>query len=322
MSVERHDNTCRIVFTDELWKDAAEDVYTVSDGDVPFFVSDTWKYDENTTLRSGVITHGGKSETTINVAFVEDGTFKLAVASSSETTHDALKIIIDDEEKQSISGINDFVEYEYVMTKGEHTILLRYQKDRSVSTGNDAVAIGYIEFIGVNPPYLYRYILSDFNKKVYTITDGEVKEIPELEVTSLNTKDIFNEYGFTKKPTETQILSLTHPVLYRWSDGDDRAIKAKVTATVKAQTISAVADLSHETVKGIAGMTAVYEGDVTASISYDGTTYTDAISMADFLSSSVDSMYKAAKNKKLYFKFVIGDNASSLTNFVITYKNS
>lgn len=322
MSVIREENICRIIFTDELWKDAAEDVYTVADGDVPFFVSDTWSYEENTTLRSGVISHNKKSETTITVNFVEDGTLKMAVASSSEGTHDALKIIIDDEEKQSISGITDFVEYEFVMAKGEHTILLRYQKDGSVSKGNDAVALGYIEFIGVEAPYLYRYLLSDFNKKVYTITDGEVKEIPGLEATALKTKDVFVEYGFAKKPEGALLLSLTHPVLYRWSDGDNRTIKAKATAIVKPQTISATADLSNTTIKGIAGMTAVYDGDVTASISYDGTTYTDAVAMADFLKTDADSMYKAAKNKKLYFKFVIGDSSSSLTNFVITYKNS
>ena len=68
-------------------------------------------------------------------------------------------------------------------------------------------------------------------------------------------------------------------------------------------------------------MTAVYEGDVTASVSYDGTTYTDPVSMADFLQSDVDAMFQAATNKQIYFKFVLEDKASSLTNFVITYKN-
>lgn len=85
--------------------------------------------------------------------------------------------------------------------------------------------------------------------------------------------------------------------------------------------ISAVADLHHQTILGITGITAVYEGNITVSYSYDGITYTDPVPMADFLGSDPDALYKGAVNKMIYFKFVIEDQNSSLTNFVISYRN-
>lgn len=46
MSVEREDNICTITFEDENWKEEAPEVFTVTDGAVPFYTADTWKYNE------------------------------------------------------------------------------------------------------------------------------------------------------------------------------------------------------------------------------------------------------------------------------------
>ena len=321
MSIVREDNTCTITFEDDAFKDGCADVFEVTEGATPFYVADTWKVNDETTLRSGRISHGGTSETTFSVILVEAGSVQFNCAISSEQNCDRLRVIIDEKEVVNISGTIDFKEYEFLLEAGTHEIILRYTKDGSVDRGNDAGALGYIRFTGVELPFDTRFLMRDMNGKTYTVIDDIVTEVPELASIELSTKSVFQDHGFLKMPTPEQLGALTKPVLYRWADGDMRLMKAKATATPRAQTIWAVADLHHETILGIAGLTAVYRGNVTASYSYDDKSYTAPVPMEDFLKTDGDALYKGATNKMIYFKFVLEDTASSLTNFIVTYKN-
>lgn len=321
MSIVREDNTCTITFEDDAFKDGCADVFEVTEGATPFYVADTWKVNDQTTLRSGQITHGGTSETTISVILVEAGSVQFNCAISSEQNCDRLRVIIDEKEVVNISGTIDFKEYEFPLEAGMHELILRYTKDGSVDRGNDAGALGYIRFTGVELPFDTRFLMRDMNGKTYTVIDDIVTEVPELASIELSTKSVFQKHGFLKMPTPEQLGALTKPVLYRWADGDMHLMKAKATATPRAQTIRAVADLHHETILGIAGLTAVYRGNVTASYSYDDKSYTAPVPMEDFLKTDGDALYKGATNKMIYFKFVLEDTASSLTNFIVTYKN-
>lgn len=321
MSIVREDNTCTITFEDDIFKDGCADVFEVTEGATPFYVADTWKVNDQTTLRSGQITHGGTSETTFSVILVEAGSVQFNCAISSEQNCDRLRVIIDEKEVVNISGTIDFKDYEFPLEPGSHELILRYTKDGSVDRGNDAGALGYIRFTGVELPFDTRFLMRDMNGKTYTVIDDIVTEVPELASMELSTKIVFQKHGFLKMPTPEQLGALTKPVLYRWVDGDMRLMKAKATATPRAQTIRAVADLHHETILGIAGLTAVYRGNVTSSYSYDDKSYTAPVPMEDFLKTDGDALYKAATNKMIYFKFVLEDTASSLTNFIVTYKN-
>ena len=98
-------------------------------------------------------------------------------------------------------------------------------------------------------------------------------------------------------------------------------MQVKAVSTPRKQTICGVADLSHETVHGIISITSVYKGNVTVSYSFDDVTYTEPITLEDFLKIDVNTLYAGAVNKKIYFKFVLLDRTSSLTNFVVTYNN-
>lgn len=321
MSIVREDNTCTITFEDEAFKDGCADVFEVTEGATPFYVADTWKVNDEMTLRSGRITHGGTSETTIAVILVEAGSVQFNCAISSEQNCDRLRVIIDQKEVVNISGTIDFKDYEFPLEVGSHEIILRYTKDGSVDRGNDACTIGFIRFTGVELPFDTRFLMRDMNGKTYTVIDDIVTEVPELASVELSTKSVFQTHGFLKMPTPEQLGALTKPVLYRWADGDMRLMKAKATATPRAQTIRAVADLHHETILGIAGLTAVYKGNITASYSYDDKSYTAPVPMEDFLKTDGPTLYKGATNKMIYFKFVLEDTASSLTNFIVTYKN-
>lgn len=321
MSVVREDTVCRVTFEDDSWKESAPDVFSVSDGAVPFYSADTWMSDGKQTLRSGVISHNGTSETTITAVFQTDGTIRLNYAVSSERNYDKLHILIDGSEKITASGTADFTEYELAVSAGTHTIVLRYTKDGSASSGNDAGAIGYIQFTGVAVPYEKRYLMVDFAGKVYTIADGQVQEIPSLTKEALTTKAVFQQYGIEEAPSSDQITSLTKPVVYRWCEADVKKMRGEAMAVPKEQTIRAVADLSHETILGILSMTSVFSGNVTASYSFDDAAYTDPVLMSEFLQTDVNELYEGAVHKKIYFKFVLEDKDASLTNFVISYKN-
>lgn len=321
MSVAREDNICTITFEEENWKEEAPEVFVVTDGAVPFYSADTWKYKEKNTFRSGKISDNGTSETSIKVIYEEEGTLNFNCAVSSEQSYDKLHVLIDGTEKVTLSGTADFKEYEFAMTAGEHTIIFRYTKDGSQSRDNDAGAIGYIKFTGVQQPYETRYLMADFNNKVYTVVNGKTEEIPSLERKDLLTKGVFQEFGIEKPPTSEQLTSLTKPVVFRWCEKEIKPMQLKAVSTPRKQTIRGVADLSHETVHGIISITSVYKGNVMVSYSFDDVTYTEPITLEDFLKIDVNTLYAGTVNKKIYFKFVLLDRSSSLTNFVITYNN-
>ncbi len=321
MSVVRDGTVCKITFEDDSWKEAAADVFSVVDGATPFYSAGTWLVDGKNTLRSGAISSGGTSETAITVYFQKDGKFNLNCAVSSRKNYGRLRVLIDGTEQINITGTVDFTEYEFELSEGSHEIVLRYTKSSSSVSGNDAGAIGYLQFTGVALPYEIRYLMCDFEGKVYTVENEQVKEVPELEKANLTTKAVFQEYGFEEVPSSEQITRLTKPVLYRWCEENIARLHVEATATPSAQTIHAVADMSHETIAGILSMTSVFSGNVMISYSYDGTEYTDPVLMGEFLQTDVDALYAGAVNKKIYFKIVLGDTEASLTNFVISYKN-
>lgn len=120
MSVKREDNICTITFEDENWKEEAPEVFTVTDGAVPFYTADTWKYNEKNTFRSGEIGNSATSETTIKVMYEEEGLLNLNCVVFSEQGYDKLHVLIDGVEKVTLSGTVNFKEYEFAMTAGEH----------------------------------------------------------------------------------------------------------------------------------------------------------------------------------------------------------
>ena len=88
MSIIREDNTMRITFEEDTWKQGEEGILSVTDGTTPFYSADTWKDDGKNTLRSGKITDNGTSETMLTVTLSEDGSMTLSYIVSSEQNYD------------------------------------------------------------------------------------------------------------------------------------------------------------------------------------------------------------------------------------------
>lgn len=321
MSVLRQDNICTITFEDDNWKDAAPDVYSVTDGAVTFYSSNTFLYNKKNTLRSGSIGNSEVSEITINVKYLFDGYINFAYGVSSEANCDFIRVIIDGTEVVSAAGgVVVLKEYEQEISAGEHSINIRYTKDGSRARGYDAGCIGYLKFTGVNAPFTRKILLAS-EGKIYTLVDNELSLIEDLKEEDLNTKEVFNIYGFDELPSSDVLVNLNKPIIYRWTDKDVTVMEANAKAIPKPQTIKCVADLDHDTILGISSITAVYSGNVNISYSYDDVTYFDKCSLEEFLNIDVDELFNKAINKKIFLKFILEDKTSSLTNFIITYKN-
>lgn len=148
---------------------------------------------------------------TVTVTLSEDGSMTLSYIVSSEQNYDWLHVLVDGTEvlKKSGTGVSTFTEFSYALAAGAHTIVLRYTKDGSQSRGNDACGIGYLLFTGVEPPYAKKYLMTDFNGKIYTLVDGVVTEITDAVAADLGEASYFQKKGFDTLPTSEQLTSLT-----------------------------------------------------------------------------------------------------------------
>ena len=167
-----------------------------------------------------------------------------------------------------------------------------------------------------------KYLMTDFNGKVYTISGGAVTELTGKTRSDLCLAETFRVYGSDDVPTSQQIISLTKPSIYRFSETDEPVARARITSVPEPQCIKAVAELNNPSIKGITQITAIYSGNVKVSFSYDGVNFTMRETMASFLARDVEELYGGLQqNKKIYFKFVLMDENASLTNFVMAYLN-
>lgn len=111
-----------------------------------------WEIDNSTfssgtgSAKSGVITHDQTSEMeiTINDVVQSDITFMYKV--SSENDYDYLQFYVDDTKIEEWSGSIDWTEYSYEVEAGDHTFKWVYEKDGSVTNGDDCGWIDAISF--------------------------------------------------------------------------------------------------------------------------------------------------------------------------------
>lgn len=320
MSVIREQNTCMIIFNDESWKEGISGVYSIINNDKPFYVDNTWTYNNYPTLRNAKIGNSEASEITFDLIFEMAGTIRFNYALDTERACDLFIVYVDSKNVFQNSGLSSFSEKIINVESGRHRLTFRYQKDSSLSKGKDAVAIGFLELVGIQVPIKQKFLLVDFQKQVYSIQSDKLVLLSEVYENQLNSSSIFNQYGFEHIPLNDLLLQLTKPKIYRWSESNLLPMHLSIQGRPKVQMIQATADLSHPTINGISSITSVYSGEVMVSYSYDGEVYTADISMEDFLSMDVEKFYQEAIEKKIYFNITLRSAESSLTNFIITYK--
>jgi len=195
----------------------------------------------------------------------------------------------------------------------------------SQDDNNSKFTVAY-ELINIDMPFHRRWLVED-EGAFYNVADSELNQ---LEITEL-TAQAFLDYGNEEPPKGELLLSLTAPIIHHWNDSNSEEfntpiqpeINAVLTATPYTQLLEVHVDMSHESITGISGVTAEYEGDVLVMHSLDdGTNYSEPISMADFLSLDFAEVFAGLpEDKILYIRFSICAEAS-LTNVQFTFTNT
>lgn len=100
--------------------------------------------------RSGAIGHNASTTLQITMNVQSNDEISFARRVSSESGYDFLKFYIDNSEKGSWSGNEQWATVSYPVTPGQHTFKWTYSKDGSATGGSDAVFIDDINFPSSN----------------------------------------------------------------------------------------------------------------------------------------------------------------------------
>ena len=120
---------------------AARNLTFFSEGESPWFV------DGDGAARSGAI--GDDGATTLTTTVQGKGTLAFRWRTSSEGEYDWLRLRIDGNEVSRISGWREWADFSHtIATDGSHTVEWRYDKDGSVSDGEDC---GWIDDVVWTP---------------------------------------------------------------------------------------------------------------------------------------------------------------------------
>jgi subtilisin family serine protease len=113
--------------------------YNPSGSNAPWQVSSQWANEGRYSLRSGAISHDQQSAVEVQGNFAP-GEVQFTLTVSSESFYDRLYFWIDGAQQGSWSG-DQTLSVSYPLSGGEHTLRWSYEKDFSVSSGQDAAWI-------------------------------------------------------------------------------------------------------------------------------------------------------------------------------------
>ena len=112
--------------------------------DVPWSVVNDLYYAGNGSLRSGTVSHNQQSKLQYTGKF-KAGNISFMVKVSSQQNGDLLEFYVDGIVQQTWSGEMDWAKFSYPVSAGNHTLLWRYSKDSSITTGSDAAWIDSVK---------------------------------------------------------------------------------------------------------------------------------------------------------------------------------
>lgn len=121
-----------------------------SGGNVPWELDPLTEFNGGPTARSGKIGHSGSSW--MQVALEGPAEFSFHWKVSSETNSDVLRLLIDGQENDRISGEVDWREKLVQVSAGSHAIRWEYSKNQSLNTGSDAGWVARFASYSLTPP--------------------------------------------------------------------------------------------------------------------------------------------------------------------------
>lgn len=115
-------------------------------GNGDWAIDETTAYEGVYSAQSGNISDNQTSNLVISVDVSSDDQISFFRKVSSEDGYDYLRFYIDNVQKAEWAGEEDWEEFSYPVTAGEHTFKWEFDKDQSVSSGSDCGWIDYIVF--------------------------------------------------------------------------------------------------------------------------------------------------------------------------------
>ncbi len=117
-------------------------------GNADWTISNQNPYEGTYSAKSGSIDDQQETELLITMDVVADGEISFFRKVSSEDSYDYLRFYIDGVQKDEWAGEEGWDEVSFDVTAGTHTFKWAYEKDWSVSNGDDCAWIDYIIFPG------------------------------------------------------------------------------------------------------------------------------------------------------------------------------
>lgn len=114
-------------------------------GNADWVISSGSAYEGDYSAQSGSIDDDQYSEISITVDVLNNDSIKFYKKVSSESSYDYLRFYIDGYLQEEWSGDVSWSQEIFNVTEGTHTFTWKYEKDISVSSGNDCAWLDYIE---------------------------------------------------------------------------------------------------------------------------------------------------------------------------------
>lgn len=184
---------------------------------------------------------------------------------------------------------------------------------------------GVFDYAYVNEFNLYeraeirKYLIQGPDNVLYTLMNETLITLGDQELSSQRLLDS----GMDSPPNGSWIAGLPNAKVLCWSDFQDKPpkIQANVTALPLPQEMVVVADMTHESISGIRLLSVNYSGQIGVRYSTDGNSYTEEMSMEEFLATDVATLWESVQpGRMLYMIFVLHGDAA-LTTFQISYNN-
>jgi len=134
----------------ENWESGTTDTFNWEmEGNLPWFITSENPYQGVNCLQSGNINDSQTSSLVLGLDVLADGVVSFVRKVDCELDYDYLYFIVDGEFMGEWTGSSGWVEEEFLLTAGSHTLEWRYEKDFIVSSGSDAAWVDDI----VLPPF-------------------------------------------------------------------------------------------------------------------------------------------------------------------------
>ena len=174
-------------------------------GTADWTVTDAEFYEGVYSAKSGLITHGQTTELELIYEVYAEDTLSFWYKVSSESNYDYLRFYVDGGEQGEWAGEIGWTKAEYVIGVGTHTFTWAYEKDFSVSTGQDATWVDYITF----PPM---EISSGVGSDTTVICENDIVYYEDASIGPVTSWSWYFEGGIPETATvQNPIVAYTNP---------------------------------------------------------------------------------------------------------------